>query len=115
MSNTHLINGFYDSKNNENTNNFYAHGPYYENPDRSPYRVDGPRIYKSDRHSFFNGKIFTVRDIPKYTVLIISTLTFLPYFRPAPVRPSSAAEARSLFEPPKPAMTNVNHRFLDDR
>ena len=67
MSNTHLINGFYDSKNNGETNNYYLHGPYYENPDTSPYRADGPRIYKSDRHSFFNGKIFTVRDIPKYS------------------------------------------------
>ena len=65
MSNTHLINGFYDSQSNSQTNNYYAHGPYYQNPENSPFVADGPRIYKSDRNSFFNGKIFTVRDTPK--------------------------------------------------
>ena len=59
-----MINGFYKSP-DENTNKFYAHGPYYQNPENSPYIADGPRLYKSDRHSFFNGKVFTVRDVPK--------------------------------------------------
>ena len=63
MSNTHLINGFYAP--HSEIDRYYAHGPYYENPDKSPYVADGPRIYKSDRHSFFNGKVFTVRDTPK--------------------------------------------------
>ena len=64
MSNTHLINGFYAP--HSEIDRYYAHGPYYENPDKSPYVADGPRIYKSDRHSFFNGKVFTVRDTPKW-------------------------------------------------
>ena len=65
MSNTHLINGFYAAPDSARIAQYYAHGPYYECPDRSPYVADGPRIYKSDRHSFFNGKVFTVRDVPK--------------------------------------------------
>ena len=32
MSNTHLINGFYDCKSNSQTHDYYAHGPYYQNP-----------------------------------------------------------------------------------
>ena len=74
MSNTHLINGFYREPNNSNTEQFYRHGPYYENPDKSPYLADGPRIYKSDRHSFFNGKVFTIRDVPKSVSYLISHL-----------------------------------------
>ena len=71
MSNTHLINGFYKEPSNANTDQFYRHGPYYTNPDSSPYMADGPRVYKSDRHSFFNGKVFTIRDVPKSVSVFI--------------------------------------------
>ena len=104
MSNTHLINGFYDSSSNSRTNNYYAHGPYYQQPESSPYRCDGPRVYKSDRHSFFNGKIFTVRDIPKYRHLQCQICVKLRYIsdqygqdHPAQQRPGLCLNLRSLW------------------
>ena len=35
--------------------------------------------------------------------------------RPSVPRPTSAAEARSLFEPPAPVVQDVEHRYLNGR
>lgn len=119
MSNTHLINGFYKEPSNANTDQFYRHGPFYANPDNSPYMTDGPRVYKSDRHSFFNGKVFTIRDVPKSvsTVRQAKVLSFYmeKSFRQPVSRPASAAEGRALFEPPAPAPKTIEQRYLNDR
>ena len=80
-SNTHLINGFYQvfytefvfmierklfQKPSDDLNEqFYNHGPYYQNPEQSPYSSDFPRVFKSDAASFFNGKVYTIREPPK--------------------------------------------------
>jgi len=98
-SNTHLINGFYQRPSNDLNEQFYNHGPYFKNPDQSPFTSDFPRVFKSDASSFFNGKVYTIKEPSKKTMS----------------RPSSGAQARVQFQPPKPDVAEVDHHYLDRR